>query len=542
MAYDYSELVNNAKQWAQQAVVDAYLEPQQVAGILELDQRNPQSLFYNADLTGFKNLSGLTRPLIVAFMGGTGVGKSSLLNRLAGSAIAKVGIERPTSREVTLYHHQSVVIAQLPDNLPLEKITIAQHTDEVKKNIIWIDMPDLDSTELSNKNLVLQWLPHIDVLIYVVSPERYRDNKAWQLLLAEGARHGWLFVLNQWDRGQLSQYEDFKQQLGKAGFEQPLIFRTICDEWTYAVTEDEFQSLFTTIESLASSHTIQQLECHGAQVKAEQLKQQLQHCAALFPTPTQFAQLLNYWQQQWAATEKLFEQGFAWGLQQFANRYARSHTDVMVKPQPLLLWDEWAQSRFNDVLDELALTAQQLNIPAALLKAELVELRQKAGKIIHHQTELNCRMALVKPGNALHRGLLKLVAVCAVLFPLIALSIVAYQVFHGYYDSYVHFRAYLGVDFVAHSALLVAVSWLLPYFFQRNMQPSLEKAALKGLKKGLAEAMLAIDAEVRQAIATQQQQQQALLLELNAHIAACDMGTDLITIEENSTLARMVVD
>jgi Uma2 family endonuclease len=43
--------------------------------------------------------------------------------------------------------------------------------------------------------------PHIDVLVYVVSPERYRDNKAWQLLLAEGGKHAWIFVLNQSDRG-----------------------------------------------------------------------------------------------------------------------------------------------------------------------------------------------------------------------------------------------------------------------------------------------------------------------------------------------------
>ena len=62
-------------------------------------------------------------------------------------------------------------------------------------------MPDFDSTEQSNKQLVLQWLPHIDVLIYVVSPERYKDEKAWRLLLAEGARHAWLFVINQWDKG-----------------------------------------------------------------------------------------------------------------------------------------------------------------------------------------------------------------------------------------------------------------------------------------------------------------------------------------------------
>ena len=88
-------------------------------------------------------------------------------------------------------------------------------TNQSNEKVIWIDMPDFDSTEEKNKHIVLQWLPYIDVLIYVVSPERYRDNKAWQLLLAEGASHAWLFVINQWDKGESAQYDDFKQQLNK---------------------------------------------------------------------------------------------------------------------------------------------------------------------------------------------------------------------------------------------------------------------------------------------------------------------------------------
>ena len=58
-------------------------------------------------------------------MGGTGVGKSSLLNRLAGKAVAKTGIERPTSREVTLFHHRSVALQHLPENLPIASVKIA---------------------------------------------------------------------------------------------------------------------------------------------------------------------------------------------------------------------------------------------------------------------------------------------------------------------------------------------------------------------------------------------------------------------------------
>jgi predicted GTPase len=528
MAYNYSELAAKAKHWAQQAVATNWLDASQTAALLEIDHRSPHSLFATQEL----------RPLIVAFMGGTGVGKSSLLNRLAGHPIAKVGIERPTSREVTLYHHDSVRIEQLPENLPFQKIKVSQHQDLEKKNIIWVDMPDFDSTDQSNKGLVLQWLPHIDVLIYVVSPERYRDNKAWQMLLAEGARHGWVFILNQWDRGQNAQYDDFKQQLTKAGFEEPLIFRTICTE----SGDDEFELLLSTIESLATEHGIQQLELRNVQVRKNQLREELRHCETALNHLTQFQELFTHWQQQWTEQEKILKKGFSWPLQQFANRYARSNTDVMVKQQPLMLWDGWAQSRFNDVLNELISTADHLQIPLMPLRNQLMNLRQKVAENLHGQIELECRLALTQPGNALQRIFLKFIAVCEVLLPLTTLSLVAYQVFHSYYESYMMTKAYLGVNFVAHSSLLVLLSWLLPAFIAQKMQPSLEKTALRGLNKGLDLAMAAIDNEVQQAITAHREQQQLLLTQVQNFIAECEASPDLTEIDEHSTLARMLVD
>ena len=124
MAYDYSDLIAKIQDWANNALLAGWLDKDTVQVLNETDTDAPTALFKQT-----------ARPLIVAFMGGTGVGKSALLNRLAGKAIAKSGVERPTSREVTLFHHQNLALPALAERLPLAKINLAQHDDDSKKTL-----------------------------------------------------------------------------------------------------------------------------------------------------------------------------------------------------------------------------------------------------------------------------------------------------------------------------------------------------------------------------------------------------------------------
>ena len=513
--------------WAQDAVKQGWIDKQRVLSLAVAEEDDANSLF----------LQQQTRPLVVAFMGGTGVGKSSLLNKLAGQSIARTGVERPTSREVTLYHHRSVSINQLDEKFPLQQIQVAQHTESANEAVIWIDMPDFDSTEQKNKDIVMQWLPYVDVLIYVVSPERYRDNKAWRLLLAEGARHAWLFVMNQWDRGETAQHEDFKQQLSKAGFDAPLIYKTVCTEQL----DDQFLQLKSAIESLAAEKTVEQLEIRAMQQRKNNIKQNLQQCLHALGNEEGFTKLLEHHGDSWSQTQTVLNEGFDWPIKQASLTYSK--TGAMGKQEKIQLWDDWAKSRFNDYLDNLVLTADQNGLPSKPLKIALADRRSKAEKIIQTQTEIACRKALVNPGNVLQRIVLKIAGICELVLPLLAICIVGFQVFQGYYDSSFTDEAFLGVNFAVHSILLILISWLLPYFIRKKMQPSLEKAALKGLYKGLDVAMISIEQDIRQsikAITTHHQELTASLKELI--LVSDEQHEDTLVEPKSDQLLRMLVD
>jgi GTPase Era involved in 16S rRNA processing len=539
MAYDYSDLVEKTQRWAEQASASGWINADAAASLSQLDTRTPEALFSGYGVQA----DSAARPLIVAFMGGTGVGKSSLLNRLAGKAIARSGIERPTSREVTLYHHHSVALQNLPEALPLAKINISQHDDESKKNIVWIDMPDFDSTEQRNKHLVLQWLPHIDVLIYVVSPERYRDEKAWRLLLAEGARHAWLFVLNQWDRGQSAQYEDFNRQLHKAGFDAPIIFKTVCAE---GLQVDEFAALEATIQDLATAHIIEQLEQRGLQVRKNELQKKLQQVAEALGSEQTFQQAEALWHKQWQRTTRQLQAGFAWPIKQFAAYYAKHAADLMTHRDSThhSLWDAWAQARFDDALDEFISTIDQSGLPALPFKQQSARLREKAPNIMQTQTELATRVALANPGNALQRGFLKSMRLCEIVLPLTAMTWVGYKVFMGYYTSNMTNNHYLGVDFAIHSSLLIVLTWLIPFFILKKSQPSLQKTALKGLNKGLHAAFSLIENEVVSTIENLAQQHKEQVKQLSVLMEQCaETDTDkLLSVDNDSPLTRMLIN
>jgi GTPase Era involved in 16S rRNA processing len=519
MAYDYFELSQHVDLWAQQAYELGWIT--EINSTVSQKEKNP--LFENS-----------MRPLIVAFIGGTGVGKSALLNRLAGKPIAKSGVARPTSKEITLFHHQDITLP----NLPLTDICISNHDDETQKNVIWIDMPDFDSTNVHNKELVLSWLLHIDVLIYVVSPERYRDEKAWRLLLAEGATHGWLFVMNQCDRGEIAQFDDFEKQLHVAGFNAPIIFKTSCTE---NFENDEFENLAKILTTLATQKTIQQLEQRGEQVRTHALLEVLQAYSAQLGSEAALKKLHSHWQKNWKNTTAQLQQSFAWRLKPLAENFTQRA--MMEKSSEINLWDDFAQTQFDDALNNLTIDAQNLNLPITPIEMLFLNLREQAKKQFSTEVEMHTRHALAQRGNILQRGLLKFFAIAEILLPLVAMSWVSFEVVNGYYENNQTHDHYLNLDFAIHSTLLCSLSWLVPFFILKKCQPSLEKCAFRGLQKGISQGLENLNYKVNLVISKFETYRNEQILELNELKTACKLLTKMpVEIDKNSDLARMVIE
>lgn len=168
--------------------------------------------------------------LLVAIVGPSGAGKSSLINALAGDTIAKAGPIRPTTRELTVYHHESVVQGSLPADL-IDRAHFVGHTRDELRNKVLIDTPDIDTFVRSNRELTRDLLKAVGLVLCTVSPERYLEERLWSVLKTEAAQDAVVFVVNKRDMcsgHELSQIAaDISQHLHEIGLDNVPVLSAI---------------------------------------------------------------------------------------------------------------------------------------------------------------------------------------------------------------------------------------------------------------------------------------------------------------------------
>lgn len=165
---------------------------------------------------------------VVALAGGTGSGKSTLFNALAGHDFAVPGVARPTTAQA------SAVVFGTPADALLAWLDIAPgrrlqvdsldgwdvpepDVDEAETihggsgnsaqaaalgGLVMLDLPDHDSVEAAHRAVVDRIVPMSDLLLWVVDPQKYADNALHETYLRVASDHGQpsLVVLNQVDK------------------------------------------------------------------------------------------------------------------------------------------------------------------------------------------------------------------------------------------------------------------------------------------------------------------------------------------------------
>ncbi|HSL24637.1 MAG TPA: GTPase [Acidimicrobiia bacterium] len=172
-------------------------------------------------------------PTLVGLAGGTGSGKSSLLNALAGEEISVGGAIRPTTSQPVAWvpAGEAHRLAGLWERVGLKTVV----TYDQGHGIVLIDLPDVDSLEVDHQRIVEELLAILDVVVWVVDPEKYGDEVLHRRFLAPRATQatGFRFVLNQIDRLTADEVEAVRHHLLEAlradGITAPVLWATAAD-------------------------------------------------------------------------------------------------------------------------------------------------------------------------------------------------------------------------------------------------------------------------------------------------------------------------
>ena len=158
---------------------------------------------------------------VVSLAGGTGSGKSSLFNQLAGADFSTVGVTRPVTRDA----HACVwgvagsgpLLEWLgvPRRYRYARSSALGRGEQSMTGLVLLDLPDHDSVLGHATDLVEKLVGRSDLMIWVLDPQKYADAAVHRRFLVPLAGHSEVVavVLNQADLLTAGQIEDCVQDL-----------------------------------------------------------------------------------------------------------------------------------------------------------------------------------------------------------------------------------------------------------------------------------------------------------------------------------------
>ncbi|RKR89137.1 GTP-binding protein EngB required for normal cell division [Micromonospora pisi] len=147
---------------------------------------------------------------VVALAGATGSGKSSLFNALARWEMSPVGVRRPTTGVThacvwgPLAEASKLLdwVGVLPRHRFVRESALDGDDELALHGLILLDLPDFDSVQRTHRSEVDRLLGLVDLVVWVVDPQKYADRVVHASYLRDFDRHQdvTVVVLNQADR------------------------------------------------------------------------------------------------------------------------------------------------------------------------------------------------------------------------------------------------------------------------------------------------------------------------------------------------------
>ena len=162
-----------------------------------------------------------SRHTVVSLAGGTGSGKSSLFNQLAGADFSTVGVTRPVTRAahacVWGVSGSGSLLEWLgvPRRHRYARASALGSGEQSMSGLVLLDLPDHDSVMGHATDLVDHLVGLSDLIVWVLDPQKYADAAVHRRFLVPLAGHSEVIavVLNQADLLSAGQVEDCLQDL-----------------------------------------------------------------------------------------------------------------------------------------------------------------------------------------------------------------------------------------------------------------------------------------------------------------------------------------